>query len=89
MTLADPPAPVLRSPAVAEILGRIDALPDDERELLDLHLLARREADRLRAREELEALLWEGMQGEAIEFTPDYFENKKRELLERHGGATS
>ena len=49
-------------PAVSDILDRIDALGDDERDLLDLHLLRLREAEKERAREHLNALLREGLE---------------------------
>ena len=71
-------------PAVSDILDRIDALGDDERDLLDLHLLRLREAEKERAREHLNALLREGLGSGTIVPGPDYFEKKKRELLERH-----
>ncbi|MFN0106107.1 MAG: hypothetical protein ACKV2U_28960 [Bryobacteraceae bacterium] len=39
-----------------------------------------------RAAEQLESLLLEALNsGEPIEISPEYWENKRRELIERHG----
>ena len=84
-----PASTLTTRPAVSDILDRIDALCDEDRDLLDLHLVRLRQAEKERAREHLDALLREGMEGEVIPFTPDYFEQKKRELLERHAKAAS
>jgi antitoxin ParD1/3/4 len=44
-----------------------------------------REDQQRRAKERLEALLLEGLNsGDPIQITPEYWENKRRELLERH-----
>ena len=41
------------------------------------------------AREKLEAMLLEGMNsGEPIEITPEYWENKRQQLIERHSRKT-
>jgi antitoxin ParD1/3/4 len=43
-----------------------------------------------RAEERLEALLLEGLNsGEPIEITPEYWENKRQQLIERHSNKTS
>ena len=42
-----------------------------------------------RTEERLEALLLEGLSsGEPIEITPEYWENKRRQLIERHSKKT-
>ena len=42
------------------------------------------------AKQKLEALLLEGLDsGEPIEATPEYWENKRRRLIERHAGQTA
>jgi antitoxin ParD1/3/4 len=42
-----------------------------------------------RAEEKLEALLLEGLHsGEPIEITPEYWENKRRQLIARHSPKT-
>ena len=45
-----------------------------------------REDQRRRSEQKLEALLLEGLRsGNAIEVTPEYLENKRRQLVERYG----
>lgn len=44
-----------------------------------------RQDQQLRGNQKLEALLLEGINsGEPIEITPEYWENKRRQLVERH-----
>lgn len=46
-----------------------------------------RNDQRRRADDRLEALLLEGLQsGEPIQITPEYWETKRRQLIERHSG---
>ena len=48
-----------------------------------------RQDQKQRAEERLEALLLEGLKsGEPIEITPEYWENKRRQLIERHSNKT-
>jgi antitoxin ParD1/3/4 len=47
-----------------------------------------RQDQKHRAREKLEALLLEGLNsGDPIEITPEYWENKRKQLLRRHAQA--
>jgi antitoxin ParD1/3/4 len=53
-----------------------------------LRELVRRDR-RQRAEEKLETLLLEGLQsGESIEITPEYWESKRLQLIERHSQKT-
>ena len=48
-----------------------------------------RDDQKRRAEERLEALLLEGLNsGEPIEITPEYWERKRAQLVERHGKKT-
>jgi antitoxin ParD1/3/4 len=48
-----------------------------------------RQDQKQRAEEKLEALLLEGLNsGEPIEITPEYWENKRRQLIERYSNKT-
>lgn len=48
-----------------------------------------RDDQKRRAEEKLEALLLEGLQsGEPIEITPEYWERKRAQFVERHGKKT-
>jgi antitoxin ParD1/3/4 len=48
-----------------------------------------RQDQKRRAAEKLEALLLEGLNsGDPIKITPEYWENKRRELLNRHSRKT-
>jgi len=48
-----------------------------------------RDDQKRRAEEKLEALLLEGLQsGEPIEITPEYWERKRAQIVERHGKKT-
>jgi antitoxin ParD1/3/4 len=49
-----------------------------------------REDQKRRAQEKLEALLLEGLEsGKPIEITPEYWEAKRRQLVERHNRSKS
>ena len=49
-----------------------------------------RQDQKHRAKEKLEALLLEGLNsGDPIEITPEYWENKRRQLVERHSRKTA
>ena len=48
-----------------------------------------RQDQQRRAEQKLEALLLEGLNsGDPIEITPEYWENKRRQLIERHARKT-
>ena len=48
-----------------------------------------RQDQQRRAEQKLEALLLEGLNsGDPIEITPEYWENKRRQLVERHARKT-
>ncbi len=48
-----------------------------------------RQDQKQRSEDRLETLLIEGLEsGELIEITPEYWENKRKRLLERHGKKT-
>ena len=58
--------------------GRFGSASEYVRELI-------REDQRRAAQEKLEAKLLEGLEsGESLEVTPEYWERKRRELLQRH-----
>ena len=49
-----------------------------------------REDQKRRASQRLEALLLEGLNsGDPIEITPEYWENKRKQLVERHSRKTA
>lgn len=77
-------------------------LPDDVREFVDEQVAAGQhesadayvrdviEKERLRAAEKrLEALLLEGLEGERTRVTPEYWEDVKKRMLERHSARRS